>query len=270
MEFDDPDEYDITFPRRQIAWQLGSVVTQVQPNLVLKKGAKVRPSEVAAMKLIHEYAPSIPVPFVQGYDFRYRDGVAYYGELLMDYIPGETLMATWAKLDDQGKGRICQDIWDIVATIRSSVPRPKDLAPGLYRTVGGHSSYDPLLGDNNDVTPREMDDETLRARIWRRYVATNGLSYKDGATVKDELPHSDKSVFSHGDLGPRNIMVDDTGRITAVLDWEYAGWYPDYWEYMQMMKFCDPLEYKWQRWMTQTRPEPWDISAFRKAWRVLF
>ncbi|EGX87893.1 protein kinase domain protein [Cordyceps militaris CM01] len=270
MEFDDPDEYDITFPRRQIAWQLGSEVIQVQPTLILKKGAKVRPSEMAAMNLIHKHAPSIPVPSIEGYDFRYRDGDAYYGELLMDYIPGETLMTAWAKLDDQGKGRICQNIWDIVATMRSSVPRPEDLAPGLYRTVDGHPSYDPLLGDNNDVAPREMDDETLRTRIWRRYVATNGLSYKDGASVKDELPHSDKSVFTHGDLAPRNIMVDDAGRITAVLDWEYAGWYPDYWEYMQMMKFCDPLEYEWQRWMTQTKPEPWDISAFRKAWRVLF
>ncbi|OAA33853.1 protein kinase domain protein [Beauveria brongniartii RCEF 3172] len=100
MEFDDPDEYDITFPRRQIAWQLGSVVTQVQPTLILKKGAKARPLEMAAMNLIYEYAPSIPVPFIEGYDFRYRGGVAYYGELLMDYISGETLMAAWTKLDD--------------------------------------------------------------------------------------------------------------------------------------------------------------------------
>ncbi|PMB65568.1 hypothetical protein BM221_008929 [Beauveria bassiana] len=221
------------------------------------------------MNLIHEYAPSIPVPFIEGYDFRYRGGVAYYGELLMDYIPGETLMAAWAKLDDQGKGHICQDIWDIVATIRSSVPRPKDLAPGLYRIVDGHPSYDSLLGDNNDVTPPEMDDETLRAHL--EALCSNQRPLLQGRRqCQDELPHSDKSVFTDGDLAPRNIMVDDAGRITAVLDWEYAGWYPGYWEYMQMMKFCDPLEYESQRWMTQTRPEPWDISAFRKAWRVLF
>ncbi|PMB67482.1 hypothetical protein BM221_007150 [Beauveria bassiana] len=77
-----------------------------------------------------------------------------------------------------------------------------------------------------------MDEKTLRARIWRRYVATNGLSYKDGASVKKWLPHSDMLVFTHGDLVPRIIIVGDAGRITAVLDWEYVGWYLDYWEYM--------------------------------------
>jgi aminoglycoside phosphotransferase (APT) family kinase protein len=44
------------------------------------------------------------------------------------------------------------------------------------------------------------------------------------------LPHSDVSVFTHGDIAPRNIMVDETYRITGILDWEEGGWYLDYWE----------------------------------------
>ncbi|CZT14630.1 uncharacterized protein RCC_00602 [Ramularia collo-cygni] len=42
-------------------------------------------------------------------------------------------------------------------------------------------------------------------------------------------------VFTHADLSPRNIIVRD-GRICALLDWEYSGWYPEYWEYI---KFFD-------------------------------
>ncbi|KAH8712845.1 hypothetical protein HC256_006020 [Beauveria bassiana] len=76
----------------------------------------------------------------------------------------------------------------------------KCLGIGIWSTVDGYPSYDPLLGDNSDVMPREMDDETLRARIWRRYVATNGLFYKDSASVKQWLPHSDMLVFTHEDL----------------------------------------------------------------------
>ncbi|TFY63573.1 hypothetical protein EVJ58_g3183 [Rhodofomes roseus] len=42
-------------------------------------------------------------------------------------------------------------------------------------------------------------------------------------------------VLSHGDLAPHNILVMD-GHITGVIDWEAAGWYPEYWEYTTMLK----------------------------------
>ncbi len=48
--------------------------------------------------------------------------------------------------------------------------------------------------------------------------------------------------FTHADLHPGNILVQehtvDGGgsggkryRITVIVDWETAGWYPAYWEY---------------------------------------
>jgi hypothetical protein len=188
----------------------------------------------------------------------------------MEFMPGRTLKSVWAELDETTKDRVCQDIWDLVATIRARIPRPDDLAPGLYRTVDGCPSRDSLLGDNNNPTPREMDDDTPRDRICTRYVAFNGLSYRDGKEVPGLLPRSSTSVFTHGDLAPRNLIVDADCRITAVLDWESSGWFPDYWEYAQMMKWCDPAEHEWQRWMTKTRPQPWDIAGIQKARRVLF
>lgn len=41
--------------------------------------------------------------------------------------------------------------------------------------------------------------------------------------------------LTHGDIGPHNILVEN-GRITAVLGWELAGWYPEYWEYVKMIQ----------------------------------
>lgn len=41
-------------------------------------------------------------------------------------------------------------------------------------------------------------------------------------------------VFTHGDLRPDNITVEVTGDhgyiVTGVIDWEYAGFYPEYYE----------------------------------------
>lgn len=36
--------------------------------------------------------------------------------------------------------------------------------------------------------------------------------------------------FTHGDLGPQNILVRGS-EVVAIIDWECSGWYPEYWEY---------------------------------------
>ncbi|KAF8531663.1 kinase-like domain-containing protein [Gautieria morchelliformis] len=38
------------------------------------------------------------------------------------------------------------------------------------------------------------------------------------------------TAFTHGDIAPRNILVKNK-KIVAILDWESAGWYPEYWKY---------------------------------------
>lgn len=42
-----------------------------------------------------------------------------------------------------------------------------------------------------------------------------------------------KMKLTHGDIAPRNIRVKH-GRIVGIIDWEFSGWYPEYWEYTRM------------------------------------
>jgi aminoglycoside phosphotransferase len=44
-----------------------------------------------------------------------------------------------------------------------------------------------------------------------------------------ERPH--QVVFTHGDFKEHNVLVDDDSNLTGWLDWESAGWYPEYWEF---------------------------------------
>lgn len=46
--------------------------------------------------------------------------------------------------------------------------------------------------------------------------------------------HKHGIVFTHGDLRPDNIIVKN-GRVTAIIDWEMAGWYPEYWEFAKAL-----------------------------------
>ncbi|KAH6630799.1 kinase-like domain-containing protein [Chaetomium sp. MPI-SDFR-AT-0129] len=49
-------------------------------------------------------------------------------------------------------------------------------------------------------------------------------------------------VFSHADLAARNILVRD-GHVVALLDWECAGWYPAYWEYVFAVMGMDRVDW---------------------------
>lgn len=82
------------------------------------------------------------------------------------------------------------------------------------------------------------------------------------------LPKSNCTVFMHGDIAPRNIMVDDNCNITGLIDWEYAGWYPDYWEYAQIRS--PAFRGDWKIWLGQTAPERWDLSGIHASRKVLF
>ena len=54
---------------------------------------------------------------------------------------------------------------------------------------------------------------------------------RENPTVIAALAKRHRIVFSHNDLLPRNILVDHNGQLVGILDWEMAGWFPEYWEY---------------------------------------
>ena len=64
----------------------------------------------------------------------------------------------------------------------------------------------------------------------------------------DRTLHGHRTVFTDGDLQPKNIMVVRVGcqdvdaagpgfKITPV-DWGMAGWYPEFWEFCNATVCC--------------------------------
>ncbi|KAJ5683487.1 hypothetical protein N7462_006652 [Penicillium macrosclerotiorum] len=113
-----------------------------------------------------------------------------------------------------------------------------ELAPSLIidLNVDGSLSQDALLEDLQSPAPPLCSDAELR------------------------------SVFTHTDIAPRNIIIDEQSRITGLLDWEYAGWYSDYWEYAQIMR--PAFAGDWSRWMEKTAPQRWDLVGINTARKV--
>lgn len=69
-------------------------------------------------------------------------------------------------------------------------------------------------------------------------------------------------VFTHGDLCRRNIMVDGS-KVTAVIDWECAGWFPAHWEFCKSIFATgswDEDDPNWIPWLRRIVPA-YDIEA---------
>ena len=54
------------------------------------------------------------------------------------------------------------------------------------------------------------------------------------ATKLNDVAH--KIVFTHGDFALHNILVHE-GRVSGFIDWECAGWLPEYWEFTTPLRW---------------------------------
>ncbi|OTA98636.1 hypothetical protein M426DRAFT_17234 [Hypoxylon sp. CI-4A] len=145
--------------------------------------------------------------------------------LVTTRIPGFPLSDCQQILSDRDLERIATQLKDYVAQLRE-IPRLVETDMAICNTFG-----------------EECRDHRIQG-------ATPIGPFPDEAAFSQQLRFSDdparrghKIVFTHADLNPRNILVDRTvqpdGRIswnvTGIIDWEGAGFYPEYWDYTKAM-----------------------------------
>lgn len=242
--------------------QGGARVILDDNEVVHKSGSKIVPCEEDAMKLVQQYTDvPIPVVYLSGYS-------PDHGFLAMSLVPGITLDSCWSSLDKQTKERLCRETWALISKIRE-IPKPPKLNHIFQCSADGSPTHDVLIEDLENPRRPILSDEALRGRICERYHHYNGRKHTE--KLPSFLPRSDVSVFTHGDIAPRNIMVmqvDQAYTITSIIDWERTGWYPDYWEYANIMKPSKDTD--WQEWMKFTAVQTPDISGIQAARGVLF
>ena len=56
----------------------------------------------------------------------------------------------------------------------------------------------------------------------------------EAAKKLNDIEH--RTVFTHGDLALHNVLVHE-GHVTGFIDWESAGWYPEYWEFTTPLRW---------------------------------
>lgn len=166
-------------------------------------------SEVEAMRFVSSHT-SIPVPRV------YDVGEQHF---TMEFIEGETLAQAWGNtLSAEDKTLVCRQLRDYISQLRA-IQSPN----GLICSFGGRPVVDARRRSSYKGGP--FADEAA----YNDFLVSNLIGpSKIRDIIRSQMRADHKIVLSHGDLHGINIMVRPGVGVVAIIDWEKAGYYPEY------------------------------------------
>lgn len=187
----------------------------------IKKGPRVRLQEALTMHYIAQNT-TIRVP-------RLLDAYTVNGvfHIVQERIDGPVLEDVWRRLSAEEQRRSMEQLKDCLDQLRTLKPPH----PDRVQAIDGSSLFNPSIDadpwgpfDDHDAFHEFRCYDFLRTvpetypRIQEALSKVHGRRYK--------------TVFSHGDLGPHNVLWKN-GHI-FVIDWERSGWFPEYWDYTRV------------------------------------
>lgn len=207
-------------------------VARLPFGLVLKQSDGTRLEEVLAMKCMR--AAGLPVPRVICYG-EHPDTPHALISILMTEMPGSLFGEIYESLRPQEQANINNELKTYFNLIRSwenpwGETRICSITGGPIRSVRV-----PL----HLIGPCENEEDFNHDLIkvaWAGGFKSPEI-FEDAMTKAKRIctmPH--KIVFTHGDLMHHNILIHE-GHVSAILDWEASGWYPEYWEYTTALRF---------------------------------
>ncbi|KAJ3513291.1 hypothetical protein NLJ89_g3029 [Agrocybe chaxingu] len=164
----------------------------------------------------------------------------------MARINGVVLEEAWDQLPFDTKAIVAEQLAKYISQLRA-IPPPPDVR-AICSLAGGPVQCHRLHDDGVSGPFRDEDHMNFQLRHCRPMDAYP-------AFVQSAHSKSHPLVFTHNDLFPRNIMIDQTtGQVLAVLDWESAGWFPSHWEYCKSRNWGIWKPYQ-QEWMNEWVPK---------------
>lgn len=226
--------------------------------------------EASSMEFIRRNT-SIPVPKIYC-AFKHKKRTY----IVMERVKGDIIGSYWLSRSEESRTRLLAQLKGYVDEMRALQPP----GPGIANANGG-SLYDSRLpglcldtpvctairfGPFEDIPafhrwltkPFDQPDESLPTE-------SNDLikQYRD--------TDWGQPVFTHGDLSCLNILVDGDN-ITGIIDWETAGWYPSYWEYVSAnkMNIRNIFWYDYVYRFLEPKPKDLEMDRIRERRSGLF
>ncbi|KAI0333963.1 kinase-like protein [Cubamyces sp. BRFM 1775] len=232
-------DYLLSRAKRKFGTLPGGNVLRLTAGLVIKKSDALTLALEAESVAFVAARTTIPVPRVHHY---WEEGER--GSLVMDYIEGIQLQRAWRDMSAPQRLSVMRRIAGYVEQLRA-IPQPAPLSTSSLPRRGwiggptGSAFSDFMM--TSESTPfgpfadeREFND--WRVSRFKPFGDRHAPTAARIAEIRKSMSEDHPIVFTHGDINRRNILVrihgdgPDDVEITALLDWEQAGWRPAYWE----------------------------------------
>lgn len=189
-------------------------------NIATKSGRGIHLDEFDALNLATQLRLPVPCPHEA---LRISDDEV---SIRMDFVEGRNLDDVWPNMSNDEKHEICSQLRDVLKAMRSAQP-----STGVIGSCSGGIVRD--CRRLSDYTGGPFPEEESFNSFILNLVKATLTAIREALEQRLRSDHC--IVFTHGDLTQHNIIVKDN-KITGLVDWEYAGCHPEYWEYI---KFFD-------------------------------
>ncbi|EFR00557.1 serine/threonine protein kinase [Nannizzia gypsea CBS 118893] len=196
--------------------QASALAQQLPLGLYMKQCYRTRYNEGMALQIV-EQRTSIHAPL-------YVDTFEHEGKLMlvMTWIKGNQLNEVFHRLSYQERAQLSADLCSAIKQLRTI---PNNTSHRFANVLGG-PLLDVRIPDQPDVAYGPFNKVT---DFHNSLIHTHIASSTEEA-VAPIYSRKYRSFFSHADLNPYNIMID-RGKLSGIVDWECAGYYPEYWEF---------------------------------------
>ncbi|KZT07918.1 kinase-like protein [Laetiporus sulphureus 93-53] len=136
--------------------------------------------------------------------------------------------------------------------------------PDAVCAFGGYPIKSNRISHMRTVGPF-LSQREFHMKLVEGYEETLG----DVPSASHSKPH--RICFTHGDISPYNILVDDDKKPCALIDFECAGWMPEYWEYTYALYIRYPRYKEWCDLFTRIFPQyPTELEVEYRLWEFAF
>ncbi|KAG6873287.1 hypothetical protein C0995_000722 [Termitomyces sp. Mi166 len=226
----------------------------LDPWTILKTASMAKSQREAAAHVFIQKHTSVPVPIL--FD-SWTDASANIGYLCFSVVPGEPLDTAWPIMTPDSQARTAAELRAYIAEIRAlQQPTPA----GWIGSVGKKGVICPRIGMHGRPCGPWESEAAFNAFLLKPLDKVNSPKWQQKFT-NALASYNHRIVFSHADLSPENVIVNkETGEVTGIIDWEMAGWWPEYWEYRKAMYggrsslawwtklLDDVMEKHWEKW----------------------
>ncbi|CDF39690.1 unnamed protein product [Chondrus crispus] len=238
-------------------------VVGVGIHFIVKYGKRLDLMEGQNMLYVQQ-ATSVSVPRVYA---MFHESESSENFIVMERIKGKRLDREWSLLGQREKRLIASKLKRDFEELR------KLPSPGGFCSLGNRPLLDDIFwtdSESTSLTGPFATESAFNEALIALYLHNKPSKYK-ADFYRRTLPsvvHESCALFTHGDFQGKNVLLR---RLTekgsdavdvSLIDWEFSGWYPSYWEFSKSLLACGRWENDWSTFLDTILPNRWSQTAW--------